>query len=91
MNNVFCQAYIPLLLRLKMFSPSHQFCYDSIQVIFSLSLSVCVCNNFYYLYLSHTQYMFVHVYMIGPCNIVFLSFDLVIYPAISDTGFEIIT
>jgi len=33
--------------------------------------------------------MFVHVYMIGPRSVVFLSLDLVIY--IPNTGFEIVT
>ena len=36
--------------------------------------------------------MFVHVYMIGPRSVVFLSLDLVIYNSeIPNTEFEIIT
>jgi len=35
--------------------------------------------------------MFVHVYVVGPRSVAFLNLDLVIYPEILNTGFEIVT
>ena len=40
---------------------------------------------------SYITHVSVHVYMIGPRSVVFLSLDLVIYPEIPDTGLEIVT
>jgi len=48
-----------------------------------------VTTSTIYVHLIHNTCLY--VYMIGPCSVVFLSLDLVIYPEIPNTGFKIVT